>query len=224
MSKKLTTLADIVTQQPEAAKVFARHGLDFCCHGQRPLDEACGERGLSAEAVMREVDAAGSVAEAGRWDERPLPELIDHILERYHAPLLDDIDALITMARKVESVHAAKRSVPTGLAAHLEGVRAAVETHLAKEEQILFPMIKSGQGAMASMPVKVMMREHEDHGANLQRIRAKTNDLVLPDEACATWRALYSGLEKLEMDLFEHIHLENNVLFPRALVSGEDES
>jgi len=219
MSKSQNTLADIVVKHPEAAKVFARHGLDFCCHGQRPLDEACGEQGLSPDVVMREVEAASSAIDEVRWDERPLPELVDHILARYHAPLLDDIDALIVMARKIESVHSGKTALPTGLSALLEGVRSAVEAHLAKEEQILFPMIKSGQGAMAAMPVKVMMQEHEDHGANLELIREKTNDLVPPEEACATWRALYDGLERLEMDLFEHIHLENNVLFPRALIS-----
>lgn len=220
MSTSQNTLADIVVKHPEAAKVFARHGLDFCCHGQRPLDEACRERGLSHDVVLREVEAASSATDEVRWDERPLPELVDHILERYHAPLLDDIDALIAMARKVEEVHAGKSSLPTGLGALMEGVRSAVEAHLAKEEQILFPMIKSGQGAMAAMPVKVMMQEHEDHGANLELIREKTRNLEPPEGACATWRALYDGLKRLEMDLFEHIHLENNVLFPRALVSG----
>ena len=219
MNKRHITLAELVVIKPEAARVFARYGLDFCCHGQRPLDEACDELGVSSAEVMREMEAAHTATSEVRWAERPLAELIDHILERYHAPLLDDIDALIALARRVEEVHASKSSCPAGLAAHLVNVRAAVEPHLAKEEQILFPMIKSGQGAMASMPVKVMMQEHEDHGENLRSIRERTNNLGLPDEACATWRALYTGLEELEMDLFEHIHLENNVLFPRALMS-----
>ena len=86
-----------------------------------------------------------------------------------------------------------------------------------KEEQVLFPMILSGRGAMAAMPVSVMEEEHRDHGKNLERTRALTNDFIAPESACNTWRALYLGLAELERDLMEHIHLENNVLFPRAL-------
>ncbi len=117
----------------------------------------------------------------------------------------------------MEDAHADKPERPAGLADLLTEVRAAVESHLAKEEQILFPLILSGRGQMAHMPVQVMMQEHEDHGENLRRIRELTNDLQIPEYACASWRELYRSLARLEVELMDHIHLENNILFPRAL-------
>jgi regulator of cell morphogenesis and NO signaling len=96
-------------------------------------------------------------------------------------------------------------------------IRTAVESHLGKEEQILFPLILAGRGQNARMPVQMMIQEHEDHGRNLHRIRELTNNLQLPDYACASWRELYRALAELEVELMDHIHLENNILFPRAL-------
>jgi len=104
-----------------------------------------------------------------------------------------------------------------GLADLLTEVRTAVESHLAKEEQILFPLIVAGRGRTAHMPVQVMMQEHEDHGQNLRRIREITSDLTVPEHACASWRELYRALGELEVELMDHIHLENNILFPRVL-------
>jgi len=211
------TLEKIVTTNPKAAEVFARYGLDYCCHGQRPLDEACKEADHDVRNVLAELASLGAEGSAEEsWGDRPLTELIDHILARYHAPLRRDLPTLIALARKVEEVHAGKANRPVGLAEHLERIAAAVESHLAKEEQILFPLIRAGRGATAYMPIKVMMQEHEDHGDNLRRTRSLTNDLVAPDAACASWRELYRGLAELESDLWKHIHLENYVLFPRA--------
>lgn len=213
-----STLAQIAIDHPEAQTVFGRLGLDFCCHGQRSLTQACAEKGLDARTVIEELDRAKPAGpELGSWTDRPLDELIDFILARYHAPLRQDVAGLIELARKVERVHAEKATCPRGLTDHLEGVLDALESHLGKEEQILFPLIRSGHGARAHMPVKVMMSEHEDHGESLRRTRELTADLVAPPEACTSWRALYGGLARLEGELMEHIHLENNVLFPRAL-------
>ena len=153
-----------------------------------------------------------------RWDTRALPDLIDFILESYHEPLRADLPALLDAARRVERVHAKKPSCPHGLAQHLERLDAELRQHLAKEEQVLFPAIRAGsRGAHVHMPIRVMMQEHDDHGANLRRLRELTTDFNPPEEACATWRALYAGLAKLEAELMEHIHFENNILFPRAL-------
>jgi regulator of cell morphogenesis and NO signaling len=124
----------------------------------------------------------------------------------------------VELARRVEKVHAGKPECPAGLADHLEAMGPFVADHLGKEEELLFPLILSGHGRHATMPVQVMMREHDDHGEGLRRIRELTNDLRLPEGACATWRELYRALAQLETELMEHIHLENNVLFPRALV------
>jgi regulator of cell morphogenesis and NO signaling len=216
------TLADLATTIPAASRVFRRHALDFCCRGRRTLAEACAARSLDPDLVAAEIalEAARSQDEAdgARWDLRPTAALVEHILARYHVPLRGELARLLEMAVKVERVHADKAACPHGLAAHLTTVSEEVERHLSKEEQILFPMIlRSGGGGYARMPVHVLMLEHEDHGEALRRTRGLTADLVAPPEACATWRALYLGLEQLEADLFAHIHLENNVLFPRVL-------
>lgn len=212
------TLGHVAAAHPASTLVFLRHRLDFCCGGSVKLGDACRAAGLDPEAVIREIAAQRVTTLPERWDTRPLPELIDFILTRYHEPLRSDLPALLEAARRVERVHSKKPSCPHGLAAHLEHMSAEIELHLAKEEQVLFPAIRAGSGgAQVQMPVRVMMQEHDDHGANLQRLRELATDFNPPPEACATWRALYAGLEKLEAELMAHIHLENNVLFPRAL-------
>ena len=211
------TLEQIVSAKPAAAELFVRHGLDFCCRGQRTLDAACAEAGVDPAAVRAELARIEDRSDADvDWREQPIDAVIDHVLGRYHAALRRDVPALVELARRVEQAHDDKPSCPRGLVEHLEAIAEAVESHLAKEEQILFPLIRAGRGATAHMPMKVMMLEHEDHGENLRRTRALTNDLVAPQEACASWRELYRGLARLEADLMEHIHLENYVLFPRA--------
>jgi regulator of cell morphogenesis and NO signaling len=212
------TLADLAVAVPAASRVFHRHRLDFCCHGGRPLDEACAERGLDARSVLLEIDREQAGPAGERWDERPLPELVDHIEGHYHRRLREELPELVALARKVEARHADKASCPRGLAAHLEAVHEAVLSHLAKEEQVLFPMIRAGRGRMAGGPIHVMEAEHVDHGEDLERTRALTAGLVAPKEACSSWQALYLRLVELERELMEHIHLENNVLFRRVLV------
>lgn len=218
MTNPTSSLAQIAIDSPAAPGVFLRHGLDFCCHGQRSLAEACNEKGLDPQAIIGELaTAAAPQGVAARLKDRPLAEIIDFILETYHAALRRDLPGIIDLAAKVERVHADKPTCPRGLAAHLADVMAGMQSHMAKEEQILFPLIRTGHGAGALMPIKVMMAEHEDHGEALRRTRDLTADLVPPPEACTSWRALYAELTRLEAELMEHIHLENNVLFPRAL-------
>ena len=215
-----TTLADLAVTHPAASRVFHRHGLDFCCHGRRPLAEACAERGLAAEGVIAEIAAEEAAApDLPRWDERPLAELVRHIVDFYHQRLRVELPELISLAAKVETRHADKASCPRGLQAHLEEVHQAVLEHLAKEEQVLFPMILGGRGRMAAGPIHVMEAEHDDHAESLRKTRRLTADLVAPDEACPTWRALYLRLAALEAELMDHIHLENNVLFRRVLAA-----
>lgn len=215
-----STLADLAVTHPAAARVFRRHRLDFCCGGRRPLDEVCRERHLDAAAILTAIaDEDPLVADQRRWDEAALSALVDHIVSVYHARLREQLPSLIAMAHRVETRHADKASCPRGLAAHLEAMHEAVLEHLQKEEQILFPLIVSGMGQRAGGPVHVLEVEHEHHGEDLQTVRRLTGDLVPPDEACTTWRALYMGLQQLEQELMEHIHLENNILFRRALAS-----
>ncbi len=212
------TLGQVATAHPASTLVFLRHRLDFCCGGGQRLDEACRSAGLDPARVIREIESEGTTRTPERWDAKPLPDLIDFILGRYHEPLRADLPALIEAARRVERVHGKKPSCPTGLASLLEQLAAELEQHMMKEEHALFPAIRAGRrGGPVHMPIRVMMQEHDDHGANLRRLRELATGFAPPVEACATWRALYAGLEKLESELMEHIHLENNVLFPRAL-------
>jgi regulator of cell morphogenesis and NO signaling len=212
------TLADLAVRQPAASRVFHRHGLDFCCHGGRPLAEACEDRGLEPAAILGEIASETKVAgDEARWDERPIHELVDHIEAFFHRRLRAELPELVALARKVETRHGDKASCPRGLAAHLQQVHESVLEHLAKEEQVLFPMIRSGRARLAAGPIQVMEAEHLDHAEGLARTRALTAGLTAPAEACPSWRALYLRLGELEAELMEHIHLENNVLFLRVL-------
>jgi regulator of cell morphogenesis and NO signaling len=219
MTTAETTLAELAATKPAAAHVFFSHGLDFCCHGRRPLAQACADKGLDPAGVIEEIEVRSAPAsgDLSTWTNQPVPELVHHIVLRYHDRLRADLPVLIAMADKVEARHADKDTVPRGLANHLRSMSASAIEHLDKEERILFPAILGGHGASLGAPIQCLEQEHVDHGDNLARTRALTRDLVPPPEACATWRALYAGLTTMEQELMEHIHLENNVLFPRVL-------
>lgn len=215
-----TTVGTIAAEHPLTTRVFQRHGIDFCCGGGRPLGEICKEQGLELELVLGEIETEISQTPVStvRWDEAPLDVVIDHILSAYHEPLKEELPRLEAMARKVNRVHGEKDPERLqGLLDAFLSLKADLDQHLPKEEQILFPMIRSGQGALAAGPIQVMEHEHETVGDTLRRLRELTNDYTVPAEACNTWRALWMGLADLERALHEHIHLENNVLHPRAL-------
>lgn len=212
------TVARLAVRIPAASRVFMRHDIDFCCGGARPLDEACAARGLDPHAILAEIEAEAPDAGDTRWDQRPLSELIDHILEAYHVPLHAELPRLQAMARKVLTVHGDKDPERlTALVDVYEALAAELVGHLAKEENILFPWILQGRGATAGGPIQVMHMEHDSAGEALARLRELTDDFTPPPGACNTWRALWLGLEELDHELRAHIHLENNILFPRAL-------
>jgi regulator of cell morphogenesis and NO signaling len=212
------TLADLAASRPAASRVFRRHRLDYCCGGRRPLDEACAERALDPAALLAEIENESvQPSDPESFVDRTVSDIIPHIVVRYHEPLRAELPELIALASKVERVHGDKPSCPKGLADHLETMHADVLSHLAKEEQILFPMILAGGGPRAQGPIAVMLREHDDHGDNLRILRELAHDFEPPPEACTTWRALYLRLQELEGELMDHIALENNVLFPKAL-------
>ena len=217
-----STVGRVAAEHPLATRVFARHGIDFCCGGGKPLGEVCAGLGLDTAAVLAEIQSELAAPDPNeiRWDQAPLGDLIEHILEAYHKPLREELPRLEAMARKVVDVHRDKQpeSLPELLTIYL-GLKAELEQHMAKEEQILFPMIRSGQGAQTQGPISVMEHEHDSAGNALRRLRELTNGYEVPEEACNTWRALWHGLAALEESLHQHIHLENNILFPRALAS-----
>ena len=213
------TLGELARVNPAATRVFWRRRLDFCCGGQRTLVDACSAAGLDVRAIAREIAAeTARDGEPAGWVERPQAELADHIESHYHAALRSDFPSLITAARRVEKVHAGKPDVPAGLGALLAGLWEELQAHMDREEKILFPMIRQGaRGEQVYTPVRVLELEHDHHGRDLARIRQLTGDLTAPAGACATWTALYRGLESFEKELMEHVHLENNVLFFRAV-------
>lgn len=206
-------IGQIAVQLPGATAVFRKLKLDFCCGGQVSLAKAASDKGLDVAAVMQELTALQ------RDDVAPAAEspnaLIDHILSRYHEVHRAQLPELIRMARRVEAVHRDHPHVPAGLADFLEEMHEELVSHMLKEEQVLFPMLRTGSNPFAMHPIGMMRAEHVDHGASLERLSALTNDATPPMGACNTWRALYAGIAQLGDDLINHIHLENNVLFPQ---------
>ncbi len=142
-------------------------------------------------------------------------ELIEHILTRYHDTHREQLPELIHLSERVERVHGGHTACPAGLSAHLEHMAEELETHMAKEEQILFPMITRGMGAMAGGPVSVMRHEHDHHSFALEELERLTNGLSLPNDACGSWQRLYHGLSTFRDDLNAHIQTENELLFSR---------
>jgi regulator of cell morphogenesis and NO signaling len=206
-------LGEIAVALPGATEILRRFKLDFCCGGQQTLAEAAAARGLDPErleAALRELDPAATPT-------APLEPaaLIDHILARYHAVHRRELPELAKLAQKVEAVHRAHAEVPAGLAALLEQMGEELELHMTKEEQVLFPLMRRGFHPMIGTPIAVMRSEHDEHGERLREIDRLAHGLLPPADACTTWRALYAGLGKLTDDLMEHIHLENNLLFPQ---------
>jgi len=206
------SLGSIAVNLPGATAVFRASKLDFCCNGHVSLRQAAQDRNLDLDALLGQLSALEHDDELP--DEMTVEALIDHILARYHDVHRAQLPELIRMARRVESVHQANPNVPAGLADLLETMEQELLQHMMKEEQILFPMLRTGGHPFVSQPIGMMRTEHTSHGEALDRINALTNDATPPAGACNTWRALYLGLAQLSDDLQNHIHLENNVLFP----------
>jgi regulator of cell morphogenesis and NO signaling len=206
------TLAEIARELPGAAAVFRRYGLDYCCGGNQTLRAAASAAGIDpAELRSALADLAPQPTQA---PDEPLA-LIAYILTRFHETHRRELPELIALARRVEQAHAEHPQVPRGLASLLEHMAGALEEHMLKEERILFPMMRAGGSPMIGCPIGVMQHEHVEHGERLRQLEALTRNHTPPAEACASWHALYAGTRKLVDDVMQHIHLENNVLFPQ---------
>lgn len=146
--------------------------------------------------------------------------LIEHVLANYHAKHRADLPDLIGLAQKVEHVHQDVPEVPHGLAAALERVAQDIDTHMRKEEAVLFPAMRQGAGAALLPPIAVMRGDHAHHAADIAELRSLTNGFSFPDDACGSWRRLVTGVESFCAELAEHMRIENDVLFPRFEIAG----
>ncbi len=205
-------IGQIAVDVPGASAVFRRLKIDFCCGGQISLADAVAEKGLELGPVIDELAALKLPDDAPQFDSPSA--MIDHIISRYHDVHRAQLPELIIMAQRVEQVHQGHPNVPKGLTQALMAAQGELVPHMQKEELVLFPSLKRGGNAFISQPIAMMRMEHTDHGAQLEEIERLTNDMQTPAGACSTWQALYSGLQQFRDDLINHIHLENNILFP----------
>jgi regulator of cell morphogenesis and NO signaling len=207
-------IGEIAATLPGATSIFRRQKLDFCCGGGATLADAAARRGVALERLIREL-ADLSPSEPDAIASAETPQLIAHIVARYHATHRRELPELVRLARRVEVAHRNHAAVPAGVSGLLESLAGALEVHQKKEELVLFPLMLAGKAEAIAEPIARMRAEHDDAGAELARISMLTGDMTAPADACPTWRALCAGLAKFRDDLTEHVHLENNVLFAR---------
>lgn len=222
-----TTVGELVTQRPGRSRVFQQLGIDFCCGGKKPLAEACADKGLDPNTVLTILLAAEADAPSDEkdWSQESLTALADHIEQTHHAYLREELPRLGAMVRRVAAVHGDQHPWLREVSAVFKDFVAELESHMLKEEQILFPAVRhldSGgalpHGAMnIASPIEAMEHEHEEAGRALSRMRELSNNYTPPENACGTFRAALDGLEELERDMHRHVHKENSILFPRAL-------
>ncbi len=225
------TLGELVARQPAAAPVLEHYQMDYCCGGSTKIEAACSSAGITVEQLSREIAAAAPVngTTATDWTQAALPDLIAHIVAAYHQRLRAWLPELEALASKVVRAHGSQHAELESLRLQLESLATELRSHMEKEEYILFPYIEQlaqltpGQAGHARPsfgslrhPLSVMLREHADAGEALAAMRRLSGDYVMPGDACPSWRRFYSSLAELEAELHAHIHLENQILFPRA--------
>ncbi len=220
------TVAETLLENPSRAIVFEQYHIDYCCGGKKPLTEACQRAGVAVETLFEALaacDGAGEANVAIDWSTKPCRELITHIVQTHHEFLRRELPRLNQLADKVAKVHGERAGDLYELAAVVRDLYAELDSHMQKEEQVLFPFVEKLERGEDSpfptigAPISCMEHEHDDAGKALAAIRSLTNSFEAPMDACNSWRVLYHGLRELESDLHQHIHKENNVLFPRAL-------
>ncbi|MCD8521937.1 MAG: iron-sulfur cluster repair di-iron protein [Saccharospirillaceae bacterium] len=218
------SLSDIATTIPGASAFLHHLDINFCLHGMVTLQQALELKGLDPEEVvadLAELEMTGHHDEVAiNWDKEPRMKLIGHILERYHARHREQLPTLIFLAAKVERVHSESTNCPHGLSELLRDISHELESHMMKEEQILFPMLAGG--IYPNGPINVMQDEHLEHLEAINRLCRLTNNMKVPAGACNSWRSLYIGLQTLVDDLMRHITLENYFLFvpPKAIAEN----
>ena len=224
---------DYAIETPQTIPVFEKLGIDYCCGGNRPLEEACAAANLNLDEVLRSLEAA--LALPVRPSDRELragslSELISHIVKTHHVYVRAQIPEIERLLEKVYTKHGANHPELAHIRSVFHGLGQELTTHLMKEENILFPYMERMEESVVQQepilpppfgtvanPVRMMQHEHDDAGTALRALREASKQYAPPPDACTSFQALYTALENFEKDLHQHIHLENNVLFPRAL-------
>jgi regulator of cell morphogenesis and NO signaling len=227
------TVRELALEFPQATRVFERLGIDYCCGGNKSLEEACASRNLSVDEVLHSlacVESAGANLKDRNWQAEPLADLIAHINGAHHKYTREEIARLGPLLEKVCSVHGQNHLELLEIRARFQGLAEELSTHMMKEEMVLFPYIARMEQAKVQgepvpappfgtvqNPVAVMVHEHDSAGEALRAMRQLSGGYTPPDDACVSYRTLYKALADFEADLHQHIHLENNILFPRAI-------
>ncbi len=228
-------VAELALNVAGAAQTFQRLGLDFCCGGRRSLAAACEAQGLDLNQVLAALAEAQAAPENalpdGEWRTAPLAALTTHIVTRHHQYVRGETPRINTWLDKVVAAHGARHPEVSAIRGHFQALSAELAAHMAKEELILFPAIaqlpEGGPAARGicghglGAPIRQMMLEHDDAGRELDAMRAASGNYAPPQDACTTFRVLYTALAAFEADLHQHVHLENNILFPRTLEAEE---
>lgn len=234
-----TPVRDIAVAVPAAIPAFERLGLDYCCHGQHTLAEACTKGNISLSGVLDELNnLQGKTSESApesKWLHASFKDLTEHIVKKHHAFTREHLDLIGGLMAKVENRHGAEHPEVFQVGKMVAVMDSELRHHSECEEANLFPYIAAmetkarpdlpapAKGSV-KMPISRMMGDHDQTGEELAKLRKITNNYVPPASACPTWHALYRAMEELDADLHTHIHLENNILFPRALKQAEEES
>lgn len=223
-----TTVGEWVAQRPRTSRVFEAMKIDYCCGGGKSLEQACSDHKLDPRAVLallHEVANSSAAEPCQDWTRTPLAELCDHIVQTHHAYLRNALPRLTDLIAKVVNAHGTQHRELAELQQVFAGLRAELEPHMFKEEQILFPAIREFERSAArpqfpfgslNNPIRMMEHEHDNAGIALTRIRQLTRDFHTPEDACNSYRAMLDGLSDLENNMHQHVHKENNILFPRA--------
>jgi regulator of cell morphogenesis and NO signaling len=217
------TVGELVVERPGRSRVLESFRIDYCCGGRKPLEVACREAGAEVERVVEALERADA-APRGRdhdraWDEAESRELVEHIVSVHHELLRRELPRVGGLIEKVVRAHGSKHAELPEVQATFHELYEELESHMAKEENILFPAILDRaagrwQGSFDG-PIGMMEHEHVLAGQALEALRRLTRDYAPPADACNTYRAMLDGLAELEHDLHQHIHEENNILFPR---------
>ena len=228
------TVREYALEMPQALRVFEKLKIDYCCGGGRPIGDACAAVGVSVEELASLLEQANDTPAAPvqpvAAQSGTLAELINYIIDKHHVFTREEMERINALFEKVCSKHGASHPEVVVARTLFRRLCDDLKPHMYKEEAVLFPYIKALEQATSrrtampfapfgtvNNPVRMMMSEHDTAGDILRELRATTADYAAPEDACMSYRALYDALEGFERDLHQHIHLENNVLFPRAV-------